>query len=62
MFTGRRFDAETELYYYRARYYEPKLGRFLQTDPIGIVMTQVFPYTNGIKEDFKVLTYQAIVD
>ena len=35
MFTGRRFDTETELYYYRARYYEPKLGRFLQTDPIG---------------------------
>jgi len=29
---------------------------------IGIVMTQVFPYTNRIKEDFKVLTYQAIVD
>jgi len=35
MFTGRRFDAETGLYYYRARYYEPKLGRFLQPDPIG---------------------------
>ena len=25
----------TNLYYYRARYYSPKLGRFLQTDPIG---------------------------
>jgi RHS repeat-associated protein len=35
MFTGRRYDTETGLYYYRARYYEPKLGRFLQTDPIG---------------------------
>jgi RHS repeat-associated protein len=34
-FTGRRYDAETDLYYYRARYYSPKLGRFLQTDPIG---------------------------
>ena len=34
MFTGRRYDDETELYYYRARYYSPKLGRFLQTDPI----------------------------
>ena len=28
-------DPETGLYYYRARYYSPKLGRFLQTDPIG---------------------------
>ncbi len=35
MFTGRRFDLETGLYYYRARYYNPYIGRFLQTDPIG---------------------------
>jgi len=35
MFTGRRLDAETGLYYYRFRYYDPYTGRFLQTDPIG---------------------------
>jgi len=35
MFTGRRYDIETGLYYYRARYYKPEIGRFLQTDPIG---------------------------
>ncbi len=29
---------------------------------IGILMTQVLPYTNRFTEDFKVLTYQAIVD
>ena len=34
-YTGRRYDSETGLYYYRARYYNPELGRFLQTDPIG---------------------------
>jgi len=34
-YTGRRVDAETGLYYYRARYYSPRSGRFLQTDPIG---------------------------
>ncbi len=33
-FTGRRYDDETGLYYYRARYYDPYIGRFLQTDPI----------------------------
>jgi RHS repeat-associated protein len=33
LFTGRRFDADTGLYYYRARYYNPYIGRFLQTDP-----------------------------
>jgi RHS repeat-associated protein len=35
MFTGREYDKETGLYYYRARYYNPQIGRFLQTDPIG---------------------------
>ena len=34
-YTGRRIDPETGLYYYRARYYSPNLGRFMQTDPIG---------------------------
>jgi len=32
-YTGREFDAETGLYYYRARYYDPRIGRFLQKDP-----------------------------
>jgi RHS repeat-associated protein len=34
-FTGRQYDPETGLYYYRARYYSPYLGQFLTTDPIG---------------------------
>ncbi len=37
-FTGRRFDPETGLLYFRARYYAPDDAhgsRFLQTDPIG---------------------------
>ncbi len=35
LFTGRRFDAETGLYYYRARYYDPTVGEFLSRDPAG---------------------------
>jgi len=35
-YTGREFDAESGLYYYRARYYDPATGRFLQKDPIGL--------------------------
>jgi RHS repeat-associated protein len=34
-YTGRRFDYETGLYYYRSRYYSPLIGRFLQTDSVG---------------------------
>jgi RHS repeat-associated protein len=35
-FTGREYDPETKLYYYRARYYDPLWGRFLSEDPIGM--------------------------
>ena len=34
-YTGREWDAEAGLYYYRARYYDPTLGRFINGDPIG---------------------------
>jgi RHS repeat-associated protein len=32
-YTGRESDSETSLYYYRARYYDPRLGRFISEDP-----------------------------
>ena len=35
-YTGREFDGETGLYYYRARYYDPATGRFLSRDPEGL--------------------------
>jgi RHS repeat-associated protein len=35
LFTGRALDAETGLYHYRARSYDPGIGRFLQPDPVG---------------------------
>jgi RHS repeat-associated protein len=35
-FTGREWDPETGLYYFRARYLDPKAGRFLNEDPIGL--------------------------
>ena len=34
-YTGREYDPETGLYYFRARYYNPETGRFLSEDPIG---------------------------
>jgi RHS repeat-associated protein len=32
-YTGREFDPETGIYYYRARYYDQSGGRFLSEDP-----------------------------
>lgn len=34
-YTGQAWLKEAGLYYYKARVYSPRIGRFLQTDPIG---------------------------
>jgi RHS repeat-associated protein len=35
-FPGHYYDTETGLHYNRFRYYSPELGRYLQSDPVGI--------------------------
>ncbi len=42
-YTGREFDA-ADLYYYRARYYDPELKRFLSPDPDGLLSGDLNPY------------------
>ncbi|QID19401.1 RHS repeat protein [Nitrogeniibacter mangrovi] len=34
-YTGQQYLSGLNLYYYKARFYSPAIGRFLQTDPIG---------------------------
>ena len=36
LFTGREWDPELNLYFYRSRYYDPRMGRFTQMDSIGV--------------------------
>ncbi|MBB3121403.1 RHS repeat-associated core domain-containing protein [Pseudoduganella violacea] len=51
-YTGRENDG-TGLYYYRARYYSPATGRFIQSDPIGLgggVNTYAYVYGNPISK------------
>jgi RHS repeat-associated protein len=36
-FTGRVYDSESNLYYYRNRMYSPELARFISKDPKGYV-------------------------
>ena len=35
-YTGREYDTE-DLYYFRARYYDPKIKRFISEDPVGLL-------------------------
>ncbi len=36
-FPGQYYDAETNLHYNHFRYYDPELGRYITSDPIGII-------------------------
>ena len=52
-YTGRDFDTETGLYYYRARYYDPATGRFLNEDPIGFDGgIDFYPYVQNDSQDW----------
>ena len=44
LFTGQRYDAESINYYYKMRYYSPKWGRFISTDPIGALARRLNLY------------------
>jgi RHS repeat-associated protein len=47
-YTGREFDTETNLYFYRARYYDPQTGRFLNEDPAGFAAgTDFYAYVSN---------------
>ncbi len=45
---GREYDQETGLFYMRARYYDPRLGRFLSEDPAGVLGgVNLYAYSGG---------------
>ncbi len=52
LFTGRELDKESGLYYYRARYYEPEIGRFVQVDPVKYSVINLYPYADSIGISF----------
>ncbi len=44
-YTGREFDPETGIEYYRERYFDPSSGRFLSEDPLRFkTATNFYPY------------------
>ncbi|MCD6220511.1 RHS repeat-associated core domain-containing protein [Candidatus Calescamantes bacterium] len=47
-FTGREYDSSTGLYYYRARYYDPSLGRFISVDPLIREFARSYASVSGV--------------
>ncbi len=43
-FNGKELDAETGLYYYGARYYDPRISIWLSVDPLAEEFPSVNPY------------------
>jgi RHS repeat-associated protein len=48
MFSGREDDA-TGVMYFRARYYDPRIGRFISEDPLGLAggLANLYSYTGA---------------
>ena len=53
LFNAKEFDEETGLYYYGARYYDPRLGLWITTDPLQEkyydISTYCYAYNNPIR-------------
>jgi RHS repeat-associated protein len=53
-YTGREWDKESGLYYYRARYYDALEGRFISRDPIGFEGgINIYGYTSNNSINYK---------
>ena len=49
LFTGEQLDADSDLYYLRARYYDPAIGRFLSQDPLPTGNLYVYAGNNPVR-------------
>jgi len=68
LYTGQRWDLNTGLYYYHARYYDPRIAQFVTTDPVreymnpyAYVMWNPLKFTDPTGM-FSELTFNMILD
>ncbi|MFH1723574.1 MAG: LamG-like jellyroll fold domain-containing protein [Elusimicrobiota bacterium] len=47
-FTGRELEADAGIYYYRERYYDPNIGRFIQEDMVFFTNPYAYVFNNPL--------------
>ena len=53
LFNAKEFDEETGMYYYGARYYEPRLSLWMSPDPLGEIFSNSSSYRYGKNNPLK---------
>jgi RHS repeat-associated protein len=61
-FTGREWDGETNLYYYRARYYSSTAGRFISEDPLPQAGYSQYAYVQNNPTDYTDPSGEVVVE
>ena len=57
LFNGKELDEETGLYYYGARYYEPRTSLWLSTDPLELKYPNVSTYAYCLNSPISAIDY-----
>ena len=57
LFNAKEFDEETGLYYYGARYYEPRISLWMSTDPMQEKFVDASPYVYCLQNPIIILDY-----
>ena len=58
LFNGKELDEETGLYYYGARYYDPRTSLWLSTDPLELKYPNVSTYTYCLNNPVKLIDFK----
>jgi RHS repeat-associated protein len=61
-FAGREYDAESGLYYMRARHYDPATGRFLRPDPLDLTGRLLTGWTSAMFQPQQLNRYSYAVN